>query len=148
MNKNTNTLNKLFILTCLILVNLTLFSCSNPTKLTCNQVENIITDLSVKIKPALTSENVAEIEAIAEEFEQTSKKLLTIKTDDDFLHQSTQNLASVYQEYSYTTRKFLRAFTTKNTEDAIASKANLKQLFERQQQLITEMTNYCQSGRN
>lgn len=107
-----------------------------------------MTDLKVKIKPALTTNEIAEIESAAQEFETTGKKLSTIETKDNFLNQSTTKLALIYQEYSDVTRAFLRAFTTKNTEDAIASKEKINQLFYRQQQLITEIKNYCQSEAN
>lgn len=144
MTININIFNKSFIFTILIVTNFTLFGCSNQTKLTCNQIRTIVTELNEKIEPALTSNDVGEIEAITQEFDTTSERLLTIKINDDFLTQSTQNLALIYQEYGNVTRKFLQAFTTKNTEDAIVSKETINQLFTKQKQLVTEIDNYCQ----
>ena len=97
MTININIFNKSFIFTILIVTNFTLFGCSNQTKLTCNQIRTIVTELNEKIEPALTSNDVGEIEAITQEFDTTSERLLTIQINDDFLTQSTQNLALIDQ---------------------------------------------------
>lgn len=133
----------MIIFSVLIITNFTLFSCANQKSLTCKQIKTLVTDLSAKIEPALASDNVVEIKAIAQEFEMTSEKLLQIETNDDFLSQSTENLASTYREYGEVTSDFLQAFTTKNTENAIASKQAVNQLFIKQQQLVREINDYC-----
>lgn len=143
MTTNINIFNKSFIFILFILTNFTLSSCSNQTKVTCNQIQTIITGLNKKIEPVLNSNDIAEIVAITQEFDMTSERLLAIETDDNFLVQSTQNLALIYEEYANVTRNFLQAFTTKNTEDAIASKQTINQLFTKQEQLVTEINNYC-----
>ncbi len=146
---NINIFNKSFLFTVLIMTNFTFFSCSNQTKSTCNQIKTIVTALNEKIEPALTSNDVGEIEAISQEFDTTSERLLALETNDDFLAQSTQDLALTYQEYGNVTRNFLQAFTNKNTEGAIASKETIYQLFTKQEQLATQLNNYCQSsGKN
>ncbi|PHV62452.1 hypothetical protein VKI21_05465 [Cyanobacterium aponinum UTEX 3222] len=143
MIKKMNILEKFTILIVLIIANLTVISCTSQKTLTCRQIKNIITDLNSKIEPALASDNVLEIKAIAQEFEMTREKLLQVEINDNFLSQSTKNLASTYQEYGEVTYDFLQAFTTKNTENAIASKQAVNQLFTKQQQLVGEINDYC-----
>lgn len=143
MIKNINIFNKFTIFVVLIITNFLLFSCTSQKTLTCRQIKTIVTDLDDKIEPALASDNVVQIKAIAQEFEMTSQKLLQIEINDNFLSQSTENLASTYQEYGEVTSDFLQAFTTKNTENAIASKQAVNQLFTKQQQLVREINDYC-----
>jgi hypothetical protein len=81
---------------------------------------------------------------VATAFEKMAQKLQALKFSDAQLSTYQQGLATVYLGNATATRSMIKAIQDKDILTARLAQAQVKQIGQQEQQVITQMNQYCQ----
>ena len=128
----------------LLIAGLLLNSCGNIKATNCRKIIDISAKIARETKENLKTQNIERILNVAKTFENTARDIKNIKITDEQLKTYSQDLADIYQHYAKITSNFVKAFQQKDREQAIFYKNQVNKLFQQQQQLVSNINNYCQ----
>ena len=137
--------NRIVIVIQTLILSSILSGCLNNKVKSCQQIITITATVEKQAKENLASQNLSNILKVADSFGSTSQEILEEKIRDQQLAQYSQSLANIYQEYATVTRNFVQAFNNKDQKEAIFYKEEVSRLFTRQQELVNQINDYCQS---
>jgi hypothetical protein len=137
-----NTRNIIIFLQILIL-HFSLLGCINSKAKSCQQIIKVTSEVEKNAKDNLTNQNLNNILKVADSFDDAGQKILQEKIKDQTLAEYGKNLGQIYLDYGKNTRNFVEAFKNKDQEKAILYQAEISSLFTKQQQLVTQINNYC-----
>jgi mevalonate kinase len=131
-----------------LLITFLLNGCGNDKLAKCREIITIAVEIDQKTKENLNNKNAENVLAVADIFEKNSTQIKKIIIKDEQLNKYSKELGEIYQKYAETTRNFIVAFQDKNVEQAVFYKEEISKLFQKQQQLVTEINSYCQGNVN
>ncbi len=120
-------------------------SCGNSKVRNCQQLSEIHLKIYEKTEANLNSKNPEQINEVAQAFANASSQVKELNIKDETLSQYGQQLAEIYQSYSENTLNFLKAFQSKNSEQAVSYKKEIDQNNQKVEEVINNVNNYCQS---
>jgi hypothetical protein len=136
---------KLTKLLWVFLLSIVLSSCSNSKVRNCQKIQKIYLEIYEKTEANLSTQNPEQIKEVAQVFTSASTQVKELNIKDETLNQYGQQLAEIYQAYSDNTLNFLKAFQSKNSEQAISYKKEIDQNNQKVEEVINNVNNYCQS---
>lgn len=136
--------NNYSLLLIFLLISYLLTGCFNDKKIKCREITTIAVQLDNETKSNLTNQNPKNVLAVADAFDNSAKRIKTIKIKDQQLNKYNEELGNIYQEYAEATRNFIKAFQDKDLDEALNQKEKVTNLFQQQQQVVNNINNYCQ----
>ncbi|BFM39329.1 hypothetical protein [Synechocystis sp. LKSZ1] len=128
-----------------LLLVLLLSSCAETQKAQCQKLILVTKNMAQEAAQYRTTTKPEDTLAIASAFEKMAQKLQDLKFSDTQLSSYQQNLAEVYLGNATATRSMVKAIQEKDILTARLAQAQVKQIGQREQQVITQMNQYCQT---
>ena len=111
----------------------------------CNLLKEITTELQETATNYFNSEDIEEIQQVAQKFKEVQQKILTSQIKDQNLLESSKKLADIYGQYSQITIDYIFAYQKKDGEKMNQYQQKINQLFQEQNTVIQEINDYCRS---
>jgi hypothetical protein len=143
MMLNISLLKKNFLCLIVTMLNITLWGCSNSKMSSCNLLKEVTTELQETAINYWDSEDINEIQQVANKFKEAEEKILASKIRDENLLESSQKLANIYAQYSQITSTYISAYQNKEGEKMNKYQKEINQLFKNQATIIQDINGYC-----
>lgn len=134
----------LALLTGRFLVLLLLSSCSETQAAQCQKLILITKTMAEQAAQYRNTIRPEDTLVIATAFEKMAQQLQGLKLSDPQLRGYQQSLAAIYLGNATATRSMVKALKEKDILTARLAQAQVKQIGQREQQVITQMNQYCQ----
>lgn len=128
------------------LLSFLLVSCSENRISQCQKIILLTQKMAEKSENNRQTTDVKKVLQVADDFEETAQKMKQLNLEDEQLEKYKIRFAEIYQGNADTTRQFVAALNNKDINTAKLMQNRVQQLGKKEQELGTEMNNYCQEN--
>ena len=136
-------IKKTQLLIIVTIVNIILWGCANRKINSCNLIKETTSQLNSSVVAYLDSEDINNIREVADKFKGAQEQILSSDITDESLLNSAKILANIYNKYSEITNNYILAYQERDTEKIIKYQEEIAQLFNKQENIIQQINNYC-----
>ena len=127
-----------------ILTNFLLISCAETKISQCQKIILLTQKMAEESENYRQTTDIKKVLQVADIFEETSQQMKELKIEDEKLIEYQMGFADIYQGNADTTRQFVGALNDKDINTAKSMQQQVQQLGQKEQDLGTEMNDYCQ----
>ena len=127
-----------------ILTNFLLISCAETKISQCQKIILLTQKMAEESESYRQTEDVKKALQVADIFEETSQQMRQLKVEDEKLIEYQMGLADIYQNNADITRQFVAALNDQDIDTAKLMQKRVEQVGQKEQDLGTQMNDYCQ----
>lgn len=120
-------------------------SCATTKLSQCQRIILVTQKMAKESEKYRQSEDVEEVLAVADKFEEAAEEMKKLKIEDEQLATYQKGFAEIYLGNANTTRRFIEALQNKDITTARVMKEQVQQLGQKERKLGTGMNEYCQA---
>ena len=128
----------------IIFSNFLLVSCAETKVSQCQKIILLTQKMAEESESYRQTTDIKKVLQVADIFEENSQQMKQLKIEDEKLIEYQMGFADIYQGNADTTRQFVAALNDKDINTAKLMQQQVQQLGQKEQDLGTEMNDYCQ----